>query len=188
MHEAASPSAASVESGVEEMQCRAAALHRELGALEVLDSPRLGGGWKLLGDLMKEETSGINWHRLTVINQVGETLKAEGGGCSKKLEDGWMIVAGLLMPETCWNLRCFAAFPSENTCELKRSNQRIKFFVFFWIYIHHYIMLCFFKEATLIWMCRKPENCRSENPTNPRFSRRNCCRAGAMQIKPNSRL
>eukprot|EP00434_Breviolum_minutum_P028831 symbB.v1.2.025501.t2/scaffold2452.1/size150514/2 len=34
MHEAASPSAASVESGVEEMQCRAAALHRELGALE----------------------------------------------------------------------------------------------------------------------------------------------------------
>jgi len=35
MHDAASPfSAASVESGVEEMQCRAAALHRELGALE----------------------------------------------------------------------------------------------------------------------------------------------------------
>ena len=48
MHEAASPSAASVESGVDEMQCRAAALHRELGVLEVWTPGPLWGGWSCL--------------------------------------------------------------------------------------------------------------------------------------------
>lgn len=161
MHDAASPSAASVESGVEEMQCRAAALHRELGALEVLDSPRLGGWLEVAWRFNEGRNIWHSWHRLTLINQVVETLKAEGGVVRRSLKMVWMIVAGLLMPETCRNLRCFAAFPSEYTCELKRSNQRIKFFVFFWIYwicIHHYIMLCFLVETTLIWMCRKPEN------------------------------